>query len=43
MPEGFTASTLEAPRPAGGKLYMKLHDDPSVVEVVTLTPDERVR
>ena len=43
VPEGFTASTLEAPRPAGGKLYMKLHDDPSVVEVVTLTPDERVR
>jgi hypothetical protein len=38
VPEGFTASTLEAPHPAGGKLYMRLHDDPSVVNVVTVAP-----
>jgi len=40
VPEGFTAETLETPRPAGGKLYIKLHDDPAVVNVVTLAPEE---
>jgi hypothetical protein len=43
VPEGFTAATLDAPRPSGGKLYIKLHDDPAVVNVVTLTPDGRAR
>ena len=46
VPEGFTAATLDAPRPAaGGKLYLKLHDDPAVVNVVTLAParDDRAR
>jgi hypothetical protein len=38
VPEGFTAATLETPRPAAGKLYLKLHDDPAVVNVVTLAP-----
>ena len=41
VPEGFTASALETPRPAAGKLYMKLHDDPTVINVVTLTTAER--
>ncbi|THD60480.1 hypothetical protein [Phenylobacterium sp.] len=43
VPEGFTGSSLDTPRPAAGKLYMKLHDDPAVVNVVTLTPAERAR
>ena len=46
VPEGFTAATLDAPRPtAGGKLYLKLHDDPAVINVVTLAParDDRAR
>jgi hypothetical protein len=43
VPEGFTAATVDAPRPAGGKLYIKLHDDPAVVNVVTLAPDDRAR
>lgn len=36
VPAGYTAQTLEAPRPTGGKLYLRLHDDPEVVNVVTL-------
>lgn len=43
VPEGFTASTLDAPRPVGGKLYIKLHDDPAVVNVVTLAADDHAR
>ena len=36
VPAGYTAATLEAPRPTAGKLYLRLHDDPDVVNVVTL-------
>ncbi|MBS0334668.1 MAG: hypothetical protein JSS35_18005 [Proteobacteria bacterium] len=36
VPDGYTDSSLDSPRPAGGKLYMRLHDDPAVVNVVTL-------
>jgi hypothetical protein len=43
IPEGFTASTLEAPHPVGGKLYVKLHDDPAVINVVTVTPGDHGR
>ncbi|HEY3948200.1 hypothetical protein [Phenylobacterium sp.] len=39
VPAGYTDQVLDAPRPAGGKLYLRLHDDPAVVNVVTLTPD----
>ena len=38
---GYTASTLEAPRPVGGKLYLRLRDDPEVINVLTLAPDPR--
>lgn len=41
IPQGFTAATLDAPRPTGGRLYMKLHDAPSVVNVVTTAPQDR--
>ncbi|HUZ12059.1 MAG TPA: hypothetical protein VMU93_04310 [Caulobacteraceae bacterium] len=31
VPEGFPGETLAAPRPADGRLYIKLHDDPDVI------------
>jgi hypothetical protein len=34
VPEGFPGYAMQVPRPADGKLYMKLHDDPSVVNSV---------
>jgi len=39
VPDGFPGSVLEVPRPADGdRLYVKLRDDPSTVNLVTLTP-----
>jgi hypothetical protein len=32
--EGYTGYVLLVPHPKGGKLYVKLHDDPSVVNPV---------
>jgi hypothetical protein len=32
VPEGFTGDVLQVPHPAGGRLYLKLHDDPSIVD-----------
>lgn len=34
VPEGFPGKTLSVPRPVDGQLYLKLHDDPSVVNTV---------
>jgi hypothetical protein len=34
VPEGFPGYVLTVPRPADGQLYVKLHDDPSVVNTV---------
>jgi hypothetical protein len=31
VPEGFTGASLPAPRPTDGRLYVKLHDAPQVV------------
>ncbi|MGB7189157.1 MAG: hypothetical protein WBD10_03400 [Acidobacteriaceae bacterium] len=40
VPDGFPGRVLPVPHPAdGGELYVKLRDDPSVVNVVTLTPE----
>jgi hypothetical protein len=36
VPAGYTAQSLDAPHPTGGRLYLRLHDDPDVVNVVTL-------
>ncbi len=36
VPEGFAASTLKVPRPNGTLLYIKLRDDPQVVNKVAL-------
>ena len=34
-PEGFAGNVLDVPRPADGKLYVKLHDDPSVASALS--------
>jgi hypothetical protein len=34
VPEGFPGYALTVPRPTDGKLYVKLHDDPAVVNSV---------
>jgi hypothetical protein len=39
VPDGFPGRVLPVPHPTdGGQLYVKLRDDPSVVNLVTLTP-----
>jgi hypothetical protein len=50
VPDGFPGYTLLVPRPANGQLYVKLRDDPSVANSVSLTvqqlpptPDEIAR
>ncbi|WP_446744772.1 hypothetical protein [Silvibacterium acidisoli] len=37
VPDGFPGSTLPVPHPGAGNLYVKLRDDPTVVNQVTLT------
>jgi hypothetical protein len=40
VPDGFPGRVLPVPHPQdGGQLYVKLRDDPSVVNVVMLTPE----
>jgi hypothetical protein len=40
VPDGFPGWVLPVPHPgANGQLYVKLRDDPSVVNLVTLTPE----
>jgi hypothetical protein len=41
VPEGFAGYTLAAPHPAGGRLYVKLHDDPLVINVIEFSGEER--
>lgn len=36
VPDGFPGNALPVPRPAEGQLYLKLRDDPSVVNATTL-------
>jgi hypothetical protein len=36
VPDGYTEQSLTVPRPAEGQLYVKLRDDPSVINVATL-------
>ena len=50
VPEGFPGYTLPVPHPTDGELYVKLRDDPSVVNRATLvaqqlplSPDEAAR
>jgi hypothetical protein len=41
VPEGFAGYTLAVPHPAGGRLYVKLHDDPAVINVIEFPGEER--
>jgi hypothetical protein len=36
VPEGFPGQVLSVPHPKAGRLYVKLHDDPAVIDEVTL-------
>jgi hypothetical protein len=36
VPDGFAGKTLSVPRPTGTLLYLKLRDDPSVVDTAVL-------
>ena len=38
VPDGFAGSALSVPRPDNGELYVKLRDNPSVINKLTLTP-----
>ena len=44
VPDGFTAAVLRIPHPHHGRLYVKLRDDPAVINVanvnVKTTPEE---
>jgi hypothetical protein len=40
VPDGFPGSSLPVPHPDGGDLYMKLRDDPAVVNQVTLSAQQ---
>jgi hypothetical protein len=37
VPDGFTGPMLQIPRPLQGKLYVKLRDDPAIVNVAVLS------
>ena len=37
VPDGYTEQSLAVPRPAEGQLYVKLRDDPSVINLATLS------
>ncbi len=39
VPDGFPGYVLPVPHPEGGQLYLKLRDDPSVVNEVTLAAE----
>jgi hypothetical protein len=50
VPDGFLGAALPVPHPKGGSLYVKLRDDPSVVNATTImaqeiptSPDEAAR
>jgi hypothetical protein len=40
VPDGFPGYVLPVPHPEGGQLYLKLRDDPSVVNEVTLAAEK---
>jgi hypothetical protein len=40
VPDGFLGSALPVPHPTSGQLYLKLRDDPSVVNPTLLTAQE---
>jgi hypothetical protein len=41
VPEGFAGYTLGVPHPSAGRLFVKLHDDPSVINLIEFSGEER--
>jgi len=41
VPDGFPGNTFPVPHPTGGQLYVKLRDDPTVVNQVTLQAQQQ--
>ena len=39
IPEGFTAGSVPVPRTSGRQLFVKLHDDPTVINQVSFRPE----
>lgn len=37
VPEGYLGNAIEVPQPAGDRIYLKLRDDPAVINPVTLS------
>ena len=42
VPEGYVDANLAVPRPVGGMLYLKLHDDPGTVQVLRVPGGAKV-
>lgn len=40
VPEGFLGASLTVPRPPAGQLFVKLRDNPTVINPVTLAPQD---
>jgi hypothetical protein len=40
VPDGFPGDALPVPRPADGRLYLKLHDAPQIINAAQLTVRE---
>jgi hypothetical protein len=36
VPEGFVGSSLTAPPPTGAEYYLRLRDDPTAIDTLTL-------
>lgn len=36
VPDGFTGASVETPRPAGDRLYVRLRDDPAAINLIAL-------
>jgi hypothetical protein len=39
VPDGFAAETLSVPHPRGGRLYLRLRDDPAAVSTLLTAPE----
>jgi hypothetical protein len=39
VPDGFAAESLSVPHPRGGRLYLKLRDDPQTVDTLVVSPE----
>ena len=40
VPEGFLGQALPVPHPSAGALYLKLRDNPQIINPITLTAQE---